>query len=482
MSLRYLKNSYTWDGLLKHIAHEIKGDNRFYFDIKSSCAVGNKYQYEKIAQKLESELTRYLTSEGRDELKIINDKFYELMDRNENVSRLKIYISNLLSGIDTKPEMDGEISELKKTRKNVGSIITTNYDKFIETVFQFDPLIGNNILLSNPYGSVYKIHGCVKDPAKIIITEKDYEEFDKRYELIRAQLLSIFIHNPIIFLGYSVTDNNIKSILKTIFSYVEPNSEIAKNIRNNFLLVEFEAGSVNHEISDHDIDIEGYSTTIRINKIKTDDFSAIYRAISSLNLPVSAMDIRKVQSIVKEIYAGGKIQVKITDDLDSLSNSEKILAIGSVNTIKYEYQTSSEMIKNYFNIIDEENHQLISLIDKMVIPTRNFFPIFGFNKINKNLKKAGSLREQQIKLLKYTKNSMASSCKNKNTSIADIMQNNKIPKGSKDSAIIFATLSRQLSLDEVERYLRIEKISTTETSYRKLVCAYDAVKYSNEEI
>lgn len=39
-------------------------------------------------------------------------------------------------------------------------------------MFSFNPLIGNDILLSNPYGSVYKIHGCISAPDKIIITEK----------------------------------------------------------------------------------------------------------------------------------------------------------------------------------------------------------------------------------------------------------------------------------------------------------------------
>lgn len=162
--------------------------------------------------------------------------------------------------------MYNEILELKKVRKNISSIITTNYDTFIEDIFEFNPLIGNEILLSNPYGSVYKIHGCVKYPDKIIITHDDYERFEKRYELIRAQLLSLFIHNPIIFLGYSVSDDNIKKLLRTIFSYVNPKTDEAEKIRNKFLLVEYDKGSQNTTITDHDIDIEGFST-IRINRL-----------------------------------------------------------------------------------------------------------------------------------------------------------------------------------------------------------------------
>lgn len=122
-----------------------------------------------------------------------------------------------MSNLDFKEDMKDEIAAFKKIRKNISSIVTTNYDKITETIFEFMPLIGNDILLSNPYGSVYKIHGCVDKPESIIITENDYKSFRERYELIRAQLLSLFIHNPIIFLGYNLGDDNIKTLLKTIF-------------------------------------------------------------------------------------------------------------------------------------------------------------------------------------------------------------------------------------------------------------------------
>lgn len=185
-------------------------------------------------------------------------------------------------------------------------------------------------MLSNPYGSVYKIHGCVSDIQNIIITEEDYERFDKRYELIRAQLLSLFIHNPIIFIGYSISDVNIKNILKTIFMCIEPNSKNAERIRKNFILVEHQKDSISEEIREHDIDIEGFGT-IRINKRKTDNYEIIYKSLSNLHLSVSAMDVRKVQDVFKEIKTGGEIKVSITDDLETLKNGEKVLAIGSIN-------------------------------------------------------------------------------------------------------------------------------------------------------
>jgi hypothetical protein len=142
-------------------------------------------------------------------------------------------------------------------------------------------------------------------------------------------------------------------LLKTIFTYVEPNSEDANRIRDNFLLVEYEPDSNSIEICEHDIDLEGFST-IRINKIRTNNFKEIYTALSDLVLPISAMDIRKVQNVVKEIYAGGSIKVNITEDLDSLDNSDKIIAIGSTKTNKklsLILFASSELGSTYVNIV-----------------------------------------------------------------------------------------------------------------------------------
>ncbi len=54
----------------------------------------------------------------------------------------------------------------------------------------------------------------------------------------RAYLSSLFIHNPIIFLGYNIGDNNIEIILKIIY-IINSNAEQAERIRKNSLLVEY---------------------------------------------------------------------------------------------------------------------------------------------------------------------------------------------------------------------------------------------------
>lgn len=475
VSLRYLKNSFTWDGLLKKISFDLKANTEYYLDLKSNCQEDGVYNFERLASMLELEFNETLINERNGKFKEINDVFYENMEKGQNLSRFKIYISKIFSEIEIREDKTQEIAEFKKARKNIGSIITTNYDNLIEHIFEFDKLIGNNILLSNPYGSIYKIHGCSSEPHKIIITENDYSQFDGKYELIRAQLLSLFIHHPIIFIGYGVGDNNIKKILKTIFTYVEPNSDLAKDIRNNFLLVEYEKDADNEVISEHDIDMDGYST-VRINKIKTDNFTLIYQALANILLPISAMDVRKVQNVVAEIYAGGKIEVKITEDLDSLKNGDKILAIGSSKTISYQYQTASEIMSNYFKIMEESNHQILVLIDRYKLQSAQYFPIFGFSSINEEIKVANKLKAQQTTNIQSVLKSTSDNQKKEHFTIQAILDNMSIPLTYKIGCIIWNIFEDNLELNDVEKHLKGIK-DKNDTNYRKLLCAYDLKKY-----
>ncbi|AVK83603.1 SIR2 family protein [Lysinibacillus sp. B2A1] len=479
MSLRYLKNSYTWDALLKHIAFELTGSTEYYYDIKSKYESERGFDYPKIASELENGFNEKVKNDRHGKFKLINDVFYKHMEEDRNVSRFKLYIAHLLSNYELNGEKSQEIAEFKKIRKNIGSVITTNYDTFIEDIFEFKTLIGNEILLSNPYGSIYKVHGSLEDPNKIIITEGDYIEFNERYELIRAQLLSLFIHHPIIFLGYQIGDDNIKDILKTIFTYVNPNTNEAEEIRKNFLLVEFESGSDNEEITQHDIDMKGFST-IRINKLKTDNFIEIYKSLSDLVLPVSAMDIRKVQSIVKEIYTGGNIKVSITEDIDSLQNGEKVLAIGSMKTISYEFHTTSEMMENYFNIIEEANHQLLKLIEKMTIQNTQFFPIFGFSTIQSEINNLEKIKQIQINKIR----SFIDNPKEVDSIFSDIqsvINSHELAAYRKENLILYGVLNGSYTLEDAEVYLKNFKDKKS-TEYRRLLCVYDYKKYAPIEV
>lgn len=472
-SLRYLENSYSWDGLLAKISFELTDNAEFYYDLKADSMERGEYSYDLLATKLEEAFNTRLAADRNGKFKLINDIFYENMKNGLKLSRFKIYITELLSKPNIKEDKKQEVDTLIKARKNIGSVITTNYDVLCENIFEFSPLIGNDILMSNPYGSVYKIHGCTSASENLIITREDYTNFNNKYELIRAQLLSIFIHNPIIFIGYSISDTNIKHLLKTIFSYVNLNTGLAKKIRDNFLLVEYAPNDMSTEISEHDIDIEGMAT-IRINKIKTDNYSAVYDALAKLVLPVSAMDIRKVQKVWNTIKSGGEIRVNITENLDELRNEDMVIAVGSEKTVKYEFQTKSEMIQNYFKIIDEANSQLIALLNKQTITNKEHFPIYAFSSICPDLENVDVYKKRQLDKIVSQIPRMKAVCRSDYTSILDVIDNT--PEYKVINTIMCCVLDDNIKLSELRVFL-ISNSNNVDTHYRRLLCLYDYLRY-----
>lgn len=473
MSLRYLQNSYTWEKLLEMIAIEIR-DEEYFLELKGKYLTNGVCDYAKLAQDLEKDFEDYCHGDRNGKFKDINDKYFENIKQNIKIPRLKLYIAKIFNDITIIPSASTEIAELKKAKKNISSIITTNYDCLIEKELGFKPLVGNDILLSNPYGAVYKIHGSSTTPSKIILTQEDYDSFNNRYELIRAQLLSLFIHHPIIFIGYSIADDNIKSILKTIFNYVEVNSEDAKKIRNNFLLIEYEKNSTNEDVVEHDIELDS-NIRIRINKLKTDKFSIIYNAIEQLSLPVSVMDIRKVQNIVKEIYEGGDIKVSITDNLDELPNSEKILAIGKKENI-YIYKDANDMMIEYFYIIENRISGIIKGIEKLHISSLQFFPVFGFDSVCSDVANITTLKKQQRTRLVKVFKQYQSKCRSEPSRISDIQA--EVAVSGLNMEIAYQIYSGKINLDEAKQYI-LDFQDKKSTDYRRLLTAYDYKKYAH---
>ena len=176
------------------------------------------------------------------------------------------------------------------------------------------------------------------------------------------------------------------------------------------------------------------------------------------------------------------IQVNITEDIDQLKNSDKVLAIGTLKTINIVFQNSSEMMSNYFNIIEEENKQLLAIIDKLRIQRNQYFPIFAFSQINPNIKKIDSLKENQIAKIKnlIRKNS---NLKINYKSIDEIEKDNSISDSNKNNTICNCTLRGTIKLSDIKSYLEgLSKEQKNDTSYRRLLCIYDFMKYAPEEV
>jgi len=137
----------------------------------------------------------------------------------ENCSPFKAEIA---SYIDLNSKLNlaykDEIDILKSmTARNIAGFITTNYDNFLNIIApDYITFVGQEELLFNSIqniAEIYKIHGSISNPDSIIITSSDYDKFNRKASYLTAKLLTIFLENPIIFIGYSISDKNIRNII-----------------------------------------------------------------------------------------------------------------------------------------------------------------------------------------------------------------------------------------------------------------------------
>ena len=192
-----------------------------------------------------------------------------------------------------------EISLLQKVRPH--AIITTNYDRFLEKIFpEYEPIVGQKILHTShtSIGEIFKIHGCASEPESLVLTENDYEEFMTKKKYLSAKLLTYFAEHPLLFIGYSAEDPNIKSILSDIDEIISSNNELIPNI----YILEWKSKISNSEypLREKVISIDGYRS-VRIKSISSASFNWIFEAFG-INGGIDKVNPKLLRGLLARTY------------------------------------------------------------------------------------------------------------------------------------------------------------------------------------
>lgn len=191
-------------------------------------------------------------------------------------------------------DLDAEITALKNI--NPHAVITTNYDKLLEPIFpEYAPIIGQQVI-RHAYmsiGEVFKIHGCISEPTSLTLTQEDYEKFanDKKY--LSAKLFTYFVEHPLLFIGYSAADENIRSILQEIDHMLPTGVGLVENIY--ILEWKSDIDATSAPARDKVIDI-GDGRTIRIKSITADSFEWVFTAFRNES-PLEKVNVKLLRSI-----------------------------------------------------------------------------------------------------------------------------------------------------------------------------------------
>lgn len=446
-----------------------------------------------------------------------NRKLYEKY-LEDQTSALRIEISDYLKNINLDDalylrdeKLTQEIDLLSKI--NLNGIITTNWDLFLEKIFPtYTKFIGQKeLLFSNLMGTceIYKIHGCATEPSSLILTSDDYMRFENRNSYLAAKLTTIFVENPIIFLGYSLTDKNICEILKSIIQCFDATD--LEKLRQNLIFVQRIKNNESEQLVSSSINfvINDETVNLPIVLIKTDDFSKIYEATYQTHK--NRFPVRLLRNLKEQVYELAfsntikeKIHVVDMDKIENYDDVEFVIGVGVKEQLGISEHGYSSIEIN--EIIDDVI-ELSSKFDaekllKIVIPKKfdrrkKYLPVFKYlqaigvdslqeysefkNRTGVDLDVLVFRSEDDLK--NSNKSTISSFHRSKCVSMNDISNYPDV-----DKALLYVQYinfksasdedleSLRLFLDRNKRYL-LDSNTMNVTAFKKAVVLYDKLKY-----
>ena len=228
-SRRYL-GLEDWNGLLSKFCNGLRP-----YEYYLSKANGN---LPAVANLMSEDFNEYWWS---------SDAYEGSRNKNQGkvkdiTSALRIEICEYLKSVSVGKYKESDYSDELDliSQLNVDGIITTNWDQLLEELFpDYKVYIGQKeLLFSNPQsiGEIYKIHGCSSRSKSLVLNDEDYSEFNERNAYLAAKLITIFVEHPVLFIGYSVSDENIASLLLSVSKCIGESA--GEQLKNNLIFVQ----------------------------------------------------------------------------------------------------------------------------------------------------------------------------------------------------------------------------------------------------
>ena len=397
ISKRYLYKYPSWNELLETSFFKFEPDLFQYQKHIDSCKRKNMTEFETnvyMGSLIEEEFNRAFF-DRKITMNVGNKKNPSWVKR--GISPYKMYLADFFKKqkINRDPILVDELDKLKKLRNKISAVITTNYDTFLEEhVFcnDFKVFVRQHELFSaDSYdiAEIYKIHGSATDAESIIITQRDYAQFRESRKLIIAKMLTLFAEAPIIFMGYSFTDEDVREIIEEFLSCLS--KQQLADIRKHFVFISYKKNENNL------VEIERTITTkngveIPFVEIQTDNYASVYEKLGEIAPGISPIRVRETRRVVKTIVdqnmASTEAQSIIVgiDDLANMDLSSKPLAIAIgykeniLNKYGYGLLEDSQIFEDI--IFDNKHFDAEAMCTerfKNIIRTR-LLPVFKYTK------------------------------------------------------------------------------------------------------
>lgn len=311
---------------------------------KVSLFIGSGFSYEAHAPSV-SDLKELILSEFDD------DKLKE-EHRNDGLAELSEYFveevcagsRNELIGImkkafDFEPEcMDDH--KLLATIPHFKTLFTTNYDTLLEDSY---PECERRVIRNdedctydeNKRVSIYKLHGDLVFTDSVVITTSDYKKYkgtiNRPNPIMWTDVISEFTRKNILFIGYSLADENVIEIIKYI------RRRVGKNIKQMFLIAPDITKNSQEQLKRRGVTcinayakefldelnrslMKNITDDFRHKKIDAETFSIFcqnHKYIPNMSLTADAKHDNKIEGI--KALPGEKLEQKITMTVSTAS-------------------------------------------------------------------------------------------------------------------------------------------------------------------
>ncbi len=450
-----------------------------------------------LATVIEQEFNeRYYSEEGFDMIVFSEEENNHIISNRYNPFKFLIAKQMSHMQLDNSLPEYKEVQSLIRNQNKFAGIITTNYDEVLENVFKdFSVLIGqDSLLLANSLNifEIYKIHGCCSKPDSIVLTEKDYEDFDKKLKYLSAKLLTIFVEHPIIFVGYGLGDVNIRNIFCEIAECLT--AEQLEKIKNNFIFISPAFGK--DETYNKNTLTWGRHSIV-INEFVLDNYEIVYQALSQIRSSMPIKLARKLQDMVCRFVYSTEAQNNILfGDINSpdIDDEKAAVYFGRADTVRqigFSYFDIDEILEDV--LFDNKPYLINSqLIDKTFKNIRSrsgstLLPIYKYiralnyplGSIPSNYNIINGYDDPDIRPTSSDKRSyIKAGAKFSNIRDIEMAYPNHIPK----QVANIKKFAKDISTEELGEYLRkyynTELYERYKSLFRKLIALYDYKKYS----
>lgn len=489
-----------WDDLLKQMVSQINSDSLAYRSYQDRAHFKEQLfgLNPTVASLIEEDFNRMWFKDKS--IRTVDE--YNLKKVEQGCTPFKAEIAQYIKNhSQLKTTYKEEVSLLSKiAKKSVAGIITTNYDLFFEKYLsEYKVFVGQNELLFSQLqgiSEIYKIHGSVSEPDTIIINERDYKNFKEQSEYLAAKLLTIFMEYPIIFIGYSISDKNIRDILSSIVKCMSEDK--IERLKEKFVFVDYLETQTGYKIGETTFSFEDGKMMTMI-KITLSDYSLLFKAIGKKKMK---LPVRLLRMLKEELYAytisntpTKNLKVATLDD-ERVANDDLVLSIGTIDLEKMMGINGLKGISTaqwYRNIIlddlDFPNHTLLSIA--LVLSSQNS-GILPVNSLVSSEQEKYDLNKLYIKdfnalISKTLKNEKV---KHPELQSIDDVLNLKIDDLAKELQFMAYLEESEYSLEKLEKYLKnifekeIDILSSdkkgVKTNLRRLIRIYDYLKGKNK--